>query len=134
MKRVRPFLFMLLALLAGWAIGLYSTEHYYEKWIKRYRTHIAFDGVNDRFTALKALRTGDTNGMAELLESQMDSQIMVFGAMIQDLPADQLQPWDLRLLTQLREYRAAHPRKTNRPEIDHLVAGVLSSTSIQNHQ
>ena len=133
MKTFRPFLFLMLALLLGWAIGLYATQHYYEKWIKRYRTHSAFDGVNDRFTILKALRAGDTNGTTELLENQMDNQIMVLGAMIQDVPPDQLQPWDLQLLVQLRAYRAAHPRKTNRPEIDQIVARVLSSTNVQIH-
>ena len=134
MKTLRPFLFLIIAMLVGWAIGLYATEHYYEKWIKRYRTHNAFDGVTDRFAVLKALRVGDTNGAAELLESQMDNQIMVFGAMIQNVPADQLGPWDLQLLAQLRDYRAAHPRKTSRPEVDQIVAGFLSPTNSPDHQ
>jgi hypothetical protein len=133
MKNIRPLLLLLIALLAGWAIGLYSTQHFYDKWIRRYQTHSALDGVNDRLTALTALRAGDTNGTAELLESQLDGQVMALGAMLQTMPDGQLQPRDLRLLAQLRDYRAAHPRKTGEPEIDQIIANVLSSTNSQNH-
>ena len=132
MKNVRPILFLIIALLAGWAIGLYSTQHFYDKWIRRHQFHSALEGVNDRLTALNALRAGDTNGTAELLEAQLDGQITALGAVLQDMPAGQLQPRDLRLLTQLRDYRAAQPHKTSRPEIDQILAGVLSSTNSQD--
>src|SRR5271154_1748389 len=131
MKAARPFLLLIIALLVGWAIGSYSTNHFYDKWIRRYQTHSAFDAVNDRLTALNALRAGDTNGTVEILESQLDSQLLVLGAMLQNMPAGQLQPQTIRLLTQLRDYRAAHPGKHNRPEIDQIFAGVLWSTNLQ---
>ena len=133
MKTIRPILFLVVALLAGWAIGLYSTEHFYDKWIKRYQTRNAFEGVNDRLSALTALRAGDTNATAELLESQLDGQITRLAPILQDVPAGQLQPQNLRLLTQLRDYRAAHPRKSSGPDIDPIIAAALSSTNNQNH-
>lgn len=132
MKKARPFLIVILALLIGWAIGLYTTDHFYEKWIRRYRIRNAFEGINDRFAALNAVRAGDTNGTVELLESQMDGQIMVLGVLIPDLHADQLMPWDIRLITRLRDYRAAYPRKTNSLEIDRIITGALSLTNSQN--
>ena len=133
MQTIRPILFLLIALLAGWAVGSYSTDHYYDKWIRRYQTHSAFEGVNDRLTALTALRAGDTNGTAELLEGQLDGQIMALAPILQAMPAGQLQPRNLRLLAQLRDYRAAHPHKAGGSEIDRIIAGVLSSTNLQNH-
>ena len=133
MKSIRPFLFMILALLIGWAIGLYATQHYYEQWIGRYQTRHAFDGVNDRLIVLNPLRAGDTNGAAELLESQLDGQLLMLGTLMQNVSASELQPRQLQLLTQLRNYRAAHPRQTSQPEIDRAVAGVLSATN-SDHQ
>jgi thiaminase len=133
MKTLRPILFLVIALLVGWAVGSYSTEHFYDKWIRRYQTHKAFEGVNERLTVLNALRAGDTNGTAELLESQMDGQIMLLAPFLQEMPAGQLQPQNFRLLTQLRDYRAAHPRKSGQPEIDQIIAVILSSTNSQTH-
>jgi hypothetical protein len=118
----------------GLAIGSYSTDHFYGKWIRRYQTHSAFDAVNDRLTALNALHAGDTNGTVEILESQLDNQLLVLGAMLQNMPAGQMQPQTIRLLTQLRDYRAAHPRKTGRPEVDQIVAKILSPTNSLTHQ
>ncbi len=132
MKKMRPFLFVVLALLAGWAIGSYTSDHFYNKWIKRYQARNAHDGVSDRLAALKALRAGDTNQVAELLESQLDAQILLLGTVLQDMPAAQRPAADFQILSQLRDYRAAHPRKTNRPEIDQKVAGTLSLTNAQN--
>ena len=134
MKTVRPILFVILALLAGWVIGLYTTDHYYEKWIRHYQMKKTMDGIGDRFAALNAVRAGDTNGTVELLESQMDGQIMVLGAMLQDLQVDQLSPWNIRLMTRLRDYRAAYPRKTNSLEIKQIIMGALSLTNTQNHR
>ena len=133
MKSIRPFLFLTIALLLGWAIGSYSTVHFYDKWIKRYQTRMAFESVNDRLTALNALRAGDTNGTAELLENQLDSQITALVPTLQDPATGQLQPQNFQLLTQLRDYRAAHPRKSSRPDIDQIIASALSSTNSQNH-
>jgi hypothetical protein len=132
MKNIRLVLYLLVALLAGWAIGLYSTQHFYDKWIRRYQAQSAFVGVNDRLTALTALRASDTNGAAEMLEAQLDDQMAVLAPILQGMPTGQLQPRNLRLLTQLRDYRAAHPRKTSRSDIDHIIATVLSSTNSPN--
>jgi hypothetical protein len=132
MKSSRPYLLLLIALLVGWAVGLYSTQHFYDKWIRRYETHNAFEGVKRSLTALNALHAGDTNGAEEMLESQLNSHIQVLVAMIQNVPAGQLQPQNLRILTQLHDYRAAYPRKDNGSEIDKIIAGVLSSTNIQS--
>jgi len=133
MKPIRVILFLVIALLLGWAIGSYSTDHFYDQWIRRYQTHSAFANVNDRLTALTALRAGDTNATAELLEAQLDEQVAVLAPILQGMPAGQLQPQNLRLLKQLRNYRAAHPRKTSGPDIDQIIAAVLSSTNSQNH-
>jgi hypothetical protein len=132
-KSIRPFLFLTIALLLGWAIGSYSTQHFYDKWIKRYQTHMAFEGVNDRLTALNSLRAGNTNGAAESLENQLDSQITALVPILQDPATSKLQPQNFRILTQLSDYRAAHPHKSSRPDIDQIIASALSSTNSQNH-
>jgi hypothetical protein len=129
MKKVRPILFLLIALLAGWAIGSYSTDHFYVKWIKHYQIHDALAGINDRLIPLTVLQSGDTNRTAELLESQMNDQIKLLGPMLPDL---HVQPWDVRLFTELQNYRAGHPQKTNDPEIDSIISGVLLSTNASN--
>lgn len=132
MKKIRPLLFVLLALLAGWAIGSYTSDHFYDKWIKRYQARSAHDGVNDRLAPLNALQAGDTNQLVELLETQLDSQIMALGTVLQEMPVAQRPAADIQLLNRLRDYRAAHPRKTKRPEIDQQVAGILSLTNTLN--
>ena len=134
MKRMHFLLFVILALCAGWAIGSFTSDHFYDQWIKRYLARNARVGVSDRLATLYALRAGDTNQAAELLESQLDGQMLALGAMIQEMPAPQRPAVDIQLLARLRDYRAAYPRKTSRPEIDQRVAGILSLTNVQNHQ
>ena len=132
MKKIRPLLFLILALLAGWGIGSYTSDHFYNQWIQRYLTRNALDGVSDRLATLNALRAGDTNQVMELLESQLDGQLVALGATMQGPPAAQRPAAEVKLLARLRDYRAVHPRKTSRPEIDQKVAGVLSITNVQN--
>jgi len=132
MKKIRPILFLILALLIGWAIGSYTSDHFYNRWIQRYLARNAISGVTDRLAALHALRADDTNQVVELLESQMDGQIMALGATMQEASITERPAAEAQLLTRLRDYRAAYPRKTNRPEIDQKVTGILSITNAQN--
>jgi len=134
MKKIRPLLFLILALLAGWGIGSYTSDHFYNQWIQRYLARNALDGVGDRFATLNALRAGDTNQVVELLESQLDGQIMALGAAMRESPAAQRPAAEVKLLARLQDYRAVHPRTTSRPEIDQKVAAILTATNPPNHQ
>jgi len=124
----------MLALLIGWAIGSYTSDHFYNKWIQRYLARNAISGVSDRLAALHALRADDTNQVVELLESQMDAQIIALGATMREASTAERPAAEAQLLTRLRDYRAAYPRKTSRLEIDQMVAAVLSVTNMPNHK
>ena len=126
MKKSSCLLFVSFALLLGWAVGSSLSDRFYDHWINRFQTHDAVVGAGDRLAALHALRTGDTNQVAECLEVQLDSQIMALGAMLRNVPVASRPAEAVRLLARLRDYRAVHPRKTGRPEFDNGVAAVLS--------
>ena len=134
MKKIRPLLFLILALLIGWAIGSYTSDHFYNKWIQRYLARNALDGISERLTTLNTLKAGDTNQVMELLESQMDAQIMALGATMREASIAERPAGEAQLLTRLRDYRATYPRKTSRPEIDRNVATILSVTNMPNHK
>ena len=133
MKKIRPLLFLILALLIGWAIGSYTSDHFYNKWIQRYLARNAFDGISERLTTLNTLKAGDTKQAMELLESQMDGQILALGSAMREAPAAQPPATELKLLARLRDYRVVYPRKTSRPEIDQKVAALLTATNPTNH-
>ena len=133
MKKMRLVMLVVLALLAGWAIGSYASDHFYDRWIQRYLARNARVCVGDSLANLNALRAGDTNQAAELLESQLDTQILALGAILQAMPVARRPAADIQLLARLRDYRVAFPRKTGRSEIDQQVAGILSLTNAPNH-
>jgi len=83
-----------------------------------------------RCRALSQLRAGDTNQTAQTLETLMDGDILVFGSLIRDTPADKRKPEDMRLLKAVRDYRAAHPWKAvGYPDVDSGVADTLALVS-----
>jgi hypothetical protein len=93
-----------------------------------------FVGVCDTLHVLKALRAGDTNEAIDELEGQMDRHLMGFGAMVQAVPQAERKPTDFRVISRIREYRAAYPRRTDSAEIDQFVAGILSLTNSETHK
>ena len=134
MKLSRQILIPIVALLLGWVVGLYSTQNYYDQWILRYQIRNAFSGANDRLVVLKALHDGDSKGAVESLEGQLDNQVVLLEPLLKNSSAEPLTARNVLLMTQLRDYRAAHPRQTSRPELDRTVVRVLSTTREQNFQ
>lgn len=75
---------------------------------------------------LKAIRAGTTNEALEDLEGELDTQVLLIGAVAEaTLPSERDKQW-LSRIRWLRDYRAQHPRKTEVPAIDKQVAHVLS--------
>ena len=130
MKKYLPILIPFLTLIGGLVAGLFISSHFYNKWIENYMTSDTFVALSDRYSVLHALRAGDTNEVVDLLETQMTGDILSFGGMRRDVPADKRRPADIRLLTRVQEYRAAHPWKTtDYPDVDKGVADVFSLVS-----
>ena len=75
---------------------------------------------------LRQIRSGDTNAAIEDLEGELDSNIMLIGAVIEATPVAERDKQCLSRIRWLREERAEHPRKTEYAAIDEEVAHVLS--------
>ena len=128
MKRLRSILLTLLVFVIGLVVGCALSAYFGFKWADTYMTNSSFVGVGDRYVVLQALRAGDTNQAIDALEQQMDGQILQFAAMKLDVPLAKLKPSDVRLITRVRDYRAAHPYREDL-EVDRAVASILSLTN-----
>ena len=117
------FLFVI-GLGVGYALSAFS----YIRWIENDMTNSSFVGISDRYVALQALRSGETNKAIDALEGQMDGEILAFAAMKQNVPIASLKASDVRLIKRVRDYRAAHPYSEN-PDINWTVASILSLTN-----
>jgi hypothetical protein len=130
MKKYVTILLPIVMLIIGLAGGWFASAHFYNRWIEWYMMTSASNSLGERCRALTELRAGDTNQTAQTLETLMDGDILDFGSFFRDTPADKRRPQDIRLLTAVRDYRAAHPWKAaGYPDIDKGVADVFALVS-----
>lgn len=121
-----PVATLLIGLVGGW----FASAHFYNHFIETYMKSQTFVDLSDECRTLNHLHTGDTNRAIEDLEVSMEGNIVAFGSLIRDIPADKRKPEDVRLLTAVRDDRAAHPWKAEGyPEVDSAVADVLALVS-----
>jgi hypothetical protein len=111
MKKYLNVLLPIVTLAIGLVGGWFASAHFYNRWIEWYMKTNASVNLDSRCRVLTELRAGKTNEAAETLEIMMDGDISVFGSLFRDTPADKRRPEDVRLLTAVRDYRAAHPWK-----------------------
>jgi hypothetical protein len=127
MKPSSVTLIALISLGLGAAVGWIGAGQHYTAWLEEYRAAEAVASLNSCHDALKALRGGNAGICGEALESRLDGQVMVLGDVLRNRPAESRLPGHLHLLERLREYRAAHPRKTASPRVDAAVAEVFTT-------
>ena len=75
---------------------------------------------------LQKIRSGETNAAIEALEDELDSNILLIGAVTETTPVAQRDKQWLSRIRWLRDARAAHPRKTENAAIDEEVAHVIT--------
>jgi hypothetical protein len=130
MKKYVIILLPVATLLIGLVGGWFASAHIYNYWIETYMRNQAFVALSDRCRVLSQLHAGDTNRAFDTLETSLDGDILVFGSLIRDTPADKRKPEDVRLLKAVRDYRAAHPWKAaGYPDVDSGVADTLALVS-----
>ena len=129
MKKSRPYLFAFVALLLGWVGGSTYSSRFYDHSIERFQLHAAHGDASARLATLQALRSGETNQAAELLEGQLDAQVILLGTLLAAQPVAQRPATEFQLLTQIRDYRRTHPRQSAQPATDQTVAGFLNWTN-----
>jgi hypothetical protein len=119
-----PVATLIVGLISGWL----ASVHFYNQWISSYMRTCAYRSLAERFKALSELRAGDTNQTTQTLETLLDGDILGFGALIREIPADKRRLEDVRLIAAVRDYRAAHPWKadTYSDTIDNGVADVFA--------
>jgi hypothetical protein len=127
MKKYLIILLSIVTLVIGLVVGWFVSAHFYIRQIESYMKTSAYNSLSERGRVLIDLRAGKTNEAAETLETLMDGDILVFGSFLRDSPADSSRPEEIRLLTTVRDYRAAHPWKSPAyPDIDKGVADVFA--------
>lgn len=86
--------------------------------------------VQSQVVTLRHLRAGETDKAIEVLEAHLDDDLIIFDpeepyAGITDQAISEIN----KAIHEVREYRSANPRKSNRPHVDAMVANVLSRKS-----
>jgi hypothetical protein len=129
MKTFRTALLVVVGLVIGATAGWFAAVHQYSKWATSFATADTLPNLGDAYRALQSLRTGDTNEAIEMLEFRLDSEIIALSALASEETDAKKRAGYIRALTRVRDYRAAHPRKTDTPEIDQGVAEAFAWVS-----
>ncbi len=130
MKKYFSILLPIATLIIGLIGGWFVSARFYNRWIESYMKTSEYNNLSQRSRVLIDLRAGKTNEAAEILETLMNGDILGLGSFLRDLPAGNRRPEDMRLLTTVRDYRAAHPWKAaGYPDIDKGVGDVFALVS-----
>lgn len=127
MKKFIPIWLPIATLVVGLVGGWFASGRFYNRWMESYMKTERYNQLSQRCRVLVQLRAGKTNEAAETLETLMDGDILVFGSFIGDVRPEERRAADTKLLTTVRDYRAAHPWKsTGYPDIDKGVADAFA--------
>jgi hypothetical protein len=129
MKSPRPVFLIATGLIIGAIAGWYAAERQFSKWTTSFAIADTLPNLADAYQALQALRSGDTNEVIETLEMRLDSGIITLRALALEEANAKKHAGYMRALERVRDYRTKHPRKTDSPETDQLVADALASIS-----
>jgi len=111
-------------LCGGWGLGFAFVG--YLNFTQRAQKAVPYVGAWEDLRALRNLRNGDTNSAIESLESQLDSNLVELWIWHKDTPLEKRDLHLLKLVSEVRDYRTKYPRAKQLPEIEQMVAEVLS--------
>ena len=120
---------VLVALVGGFFLGQWQTRHAVSNYMAELMSPEVKRAEADFSRAaglLRQIRSGDTNAAVEDLEGELDSNIMLIGAVTEATPVAERDKQWLSRIRWLRDERAEHPRKTEYAAIDEEVAHVLT--------
>jgi len=129
MKASRAISLILVGFLIGAAVSWFAVRYQYSKWATSFAASDTLPNLSDAYRTLEALRTGDTNEAIEMLEVRLDFEIIALSALASEETDAEKRGGYIRALAHIRDYRAAHPRKTDSPDIDQGVADALGSVA-----
>jgi hypothetical protein len=119
---------VLAALVAGFFIGQWQTRRTIDSYMAKWMSPEVRRATADFSLAaglIQQIYRGDTNAAREALEGELDSNIMLIGAVTEATPVAKRDKQWLSRIRWLRDHRAEHPRKTEFAAIDEEVAHVL---------
>jgi len=122
-------IFVLAALVGGYFLGQWQARRTVDGYMAKLMSPEVRRATADFSRAaglLQQIHRGDTNAAIEALEDELDSNIMLIGAVTEATPPSERDKQWLSRIRWLRNHRAEYPRKTEFAAIDEEVAHVLS--------
>ena len=120
---------VLAALVGGYFLGQWQTRRAVDSYMAKLMSPEVRRATADFSRAaglIQQIRRGETNAALEALEDELDSTILLIGAVTEATPVVERDKQWLSRIRWLRDHRAKHPRKTEFAAIDEAVAHVLS--------
>lgn len=121
MRTSRVVVLAIALFLAGLSIGGYAGMLFWASLVNSLRTESAVSRVSLQLAVLQFLRNGKGESAANLLESELDTELWVIGT---GRPGD-LPDWSGPILRRAAEYRGKYPR-FNHPEVQHSIDRALN--------
>ena len=128
----RLLLGIVLSLAVGLIIGGYGGFRLGKATVLNNVLHKDALEVQSHIITLKHLRAGQTDKAIEVIEAGLDDDLVLFDPedhyeMITDRTKAEIK----QATTLARDYRAAYPRKSNRPHVDAMVGNVLEKEALR---
>jgi hypothetical protein len=132
MRKFWPYLFALLALVLGFAIGA--------AWIFRMHTFLAWHqsssststAANLAVATLRSIRSGDTNKAIKTLEIHLNVAVTGLADICRENPQPETETMPLEALARARDYRAEFPHTTGSSVIDGAIARAFAVAAKTN--
>jgi hypothetical protein len=128
----RLLLSIVLSLAAGVIIGAYGGFRLGKSPVLNNALQKNAKDVQAHVAALKHVREGRADKALEVIEADLDDDLVLFDPWESYGPVnDQTNAEIRKAIGQARDYRAAYPRKSNRPHVDAMVGSVLKKEAFK---
>src|SRR5882724_8989670 len=122
MNKKLAIVLIVVAFVIGAIGGAWAMRIFYNSFMLRFASSGETSKIVNDVTALTWIRKNDVTNAVEFLENDLDSSLMYFSILVNDVPKSKIDPKDLKSLRMAKSYRDKFPYTNEDVEISQTIS------------
>jgi len=122
MNKKLAIVLIVVAFVIGAIGGAWAMRIFYNSFMLRFASSGETSKIVNDVTALTWIRKNDVTNAVEFLENDLDSSLMYFSILVNDVPKSKIDPQDLKSLRMAKSYRDKFPYTNEDVEISQTIS------------